>query len=172
MADPTDESKNYDWSRFELRIDVKCNIEDAYQAWATKQGLEKWFLRKANFTNSGLAVGPADYVHKGDEYEWYWFGWSDEMVEKGTILEANGKDLLRFVFGNAGEVSIRIFPEKDIMIVELRQEKIPLENNGQVNFHLGCSKGWVFYLANLKSILEGGIDLRNKNDQLKNVINS
>jgi hypothetical protein len=33
-------------------------------------------------------------------------------------------------------------------------------------------EGWVFYLANLKSFPEGGIDLRNKNEKLKSVINS
>lgn len=40
------------------------------------------------------------------------------------------------------------------------------------NLLVGCGEGWVFYLANLKSILEGGIDLRNKNDAIRNVLNS
>lgn len=37
---------------------------------------------------------------------------------------------------------------------------------------LSCKTGWTSYLANLKSVLEGGIDPRNKNEQLKAVINS
>jgi hypothetical protein len=37
---------------------------------------------------------------------------------------------------------------------------------------VGCGEGWTFYLTNLKSILEGGVDLRNKEMKLKNVINS
>jgi hypothetical protein len=30
-----------------------------------------------------------------------------------------------------------------------------------------CQLGWTFYLANLKSVIEGGVDLRNKNVDLK-----
>jgi hypothetical protein len=30
--------------------------------------------------------------------------------------------------------------------------------------------GWSFFMVNLKSILENGYDLRNKNEELKNVI--
>jgi len=32
------------------------------------------------------------------------------------------------------------------------------------------SRGWIFYLTNLKSVLEGGLDLRNRKVELKNVI--
>ena len=56
--------------------------------------------------------------------------------------------------------------------MELTQEKIPLDEESKVNYHLGCMEGWTFYLANLKSILEGGIDLRNKNVNLTKVINA
>jgi hypothetical protein len=40
------------------------------------------------------------------------------------------------------------------------------------NYHLGCKTGWTFYLANLKSLMEGGIDLRNKNEKIQRVINA
>jgi hypothetical protein len=40
------------------------------------------------------------------------------------------------------------------------------------NYHVGCKAGWTFYLANLKSILEGGIDMRNKKTRLKEMLNS
>jgi len=57
-------------------------------------------------------------------------------------------------------------------VVELWQENIPGDEDSKVNLHMGCTKGWTFYLTNLKSILEGGIDLRNKNISLKNVVNA
>lgn len=37
---------------------------------------------------------------------------------------------------------------------------------------LAVSVAGTFYLANLKSILEGGVDLRNKNEALKKMLNS
>jgi len=58
------------------------------------------------------------------------------------------------------------------MIVELVQENIPDDDQGRLYYHLVCKTGWTFYLDNLKSLLEGGIDLRNKNANLANVINS
>jgi Activator of Hsp90 ATPase homolog 1-like protein len=172
MQDGSPNIPGYDWTRFVQRVDVNCDQETAYHAWATSEGLEKWFLRKAIFTNAGMTTNPSDYVHKGDLYEWYWHGYSDESAERGVILEANGKDFISFVFGNAGNVTVTIKKEQNILIVELLQDKIPEDDHGQVNFHLGCSKGWVFYLANLKSVLEGGIDLRNKNLTLKNMLNA
>ena len=40
------------------------------------------------------------------------------------------------------------------------------------SIYVDCSYGWTFFLANLKSVLEGGIDLRNRNVDIKNVVNS
>ena len=57
-------------------------------------------------------------------------------------------------------------------IVELTQDNIPPDDNPATNLHIGCGEGWTFYLANLKSYLEGGIDLRNKNEKIQGVINS
>lgn len=37
---------------------------------------------------------------------------------------------------------------------------------------LGCSNGWTFYLTNLKSVYEGGLDLRNKDEKLSAMINN
>jgi hypothetical protein len=42
----------------------------------------------------------------------------------------------------------------------------------QQHYFIECGSGWSFYLVNLKSILEGGPDLRNKNPDVKHVINA
>ena len=94
------------------------------------------------------------------------------MTEEGTILDCNGKDFLKFSFGKAGNCSITIKEEMGETIVELLQDNIPTDEHGMQYWHLGCKTGWTFYLANLKSILEGGKDLRNKNALLQNVLNA
>lgn len=170
--EPTNEKPIYDWSRFVKRVPVKSNVKTLYLSWTTQDGLEKWFLRKAHFSRGGKIIQNTDPAQRGDEYEWYWHGWDDEMVEKGVILEANAKDKLKFTFGKAGNVTIDIKAEMEELLVELTQENIPLDDDSRRNFYLGCSTGWTFYLANLKSILEGGIDLRNKNVALKNMVNA
>jgi len=161
----------YDWTNFTLRVPVTAEIETIYKAWTTQEGLESWFLRKAEFTGmDGIKRTRESLLQVNDRYEWLWHGYNDDSVERGTILEINDFDFLKFSFGKAGNVSVSIKKENDETLVELVQKDIPVDEHGKVNFHLGCTKGWQFYLTNLKSILEGGIDLRNKNPELKDII--
>ena len=163
----------YNWSRFILRIPVMADSETLYRLWMTQEGLESWFLRKAAFTNAkGTPVPWNELADVGDTYEWMWHGWGDDTVERGSILQCNGKDNLQFSFGKAGNVMVSFKKEQGEMMVELLQDQIPTDEKGKEYYHLGCSKGWVFYLANLKSVVEGGLDLRNRNVELKDVVNS
>jgi len=163
----------YNWSRFVQRIPIKASQEVIYSMWATQHGLETWFLREALFTATGDETRDAkSYIEAGDTYTWRWHGYDDTATEHGEILEADGKSTIKFVFGQAGDVTIRIYEEQGENMVELVQDNIPTDEKGRAYYHMGCSTGWVFYLANLKSILEGGIDLRNKNVALQRVLNS
>ena len=151
------------WTSFKVTGDYNTDIRTLYEAWATEEGLEKWFLRKANFyTIPRRTREPEEFIMKEDTYEWYWYGWGDDTVEKGQILEANGTDFLKFTFANANIVSVNISSRNGVSIVELTQENIPIESDPSKSLFVQCQVGWVFYFANLKSILEGGVDLRNK----------
>jgi uncharacterized protein YndB with AHSA1/START domain len=163
----------YDWSRFVKRVNVHAPKKKLYDAWATPLGLETWFLRKAIFTDRENNLRQhREPVLVGDNYQWYWHGYSDATAEEGIILEANGVDRIGFKFGHAGRVTVSVVLEGGETIVELVQDQIPLTDEAKTDFHLGCSTGWVFYLTNLKSVLEGGLDLRNKKEALKNLINA
>jgi uncharacterized protein YndB with AHSA1/START domain len=165
--------ENFDWSRFVKRIPVNGQTQSLYDLWTTQEGLERWFLRHADFKQKdGQPRGRTARIEPGDTYEWRWHGWEDEMVERGTILEVNGRDKIKFVFGKAGTVTVTIVKESGMPLVELVQDKIPSDEESKVNFHLGCQTGWVFYLTNLKSVVEGGLDLRNKRTDLRNVVSS
>ncbi len=164
---------DYNWSEFTKRIPLNTTGQSIYDAWCTSGGLKSWFLRKAIFKSEyGTEKKDEEYISPGDNYEWLWHGWDDNTMETGAILAANGKNEFHFTFGKAGNVAVKIYAEGDCNICELIQSEIPTDENGKTYYHLGCSTGWVFYLANLKSILEGGIDLRNKDASLKNVVNS
>src|SRR6476659_9644658 len=98
---------NYDWTRFVTRINIKATIEKLYWCWATREGMEFWFLRMSEYARPGGELrSDNEVVQKGDSYRWRWWGWPDDMTEEGTILEANGKDLFKFSFGNAGNCTI------------------------------------------------------------------
>lgn len=80
--------------------------------------------------------------------------------------------ILSFRFGDAGNCTVTIKEEEGQHIAELVQDNIPDTEEARHSWHLGCKTGWTFYLTNLKCLLEGGPDLRNKNINLKRVITS
>jgi uncharacterized protein YndB with AHSA1/START domain len=166
----------YNWSTFIKRISINASVEDIYALWTTKAGMEKWFLRKCEFTESNGEFLFEAAIQKGNLFTWYWHGWSDETKENGIILNANGTNMLSFTFGQEGAegmmCTVNIYKELGETICEITQENIPTDERGKTYFHIGCMTGWSFYLVNMKSILEGGIDLRNKNEQIKKVVNS
>lgn len=163
----------YDWTKFCRRIDVNAPADVIYKLIATQAGMESWFLRLSEFTKPDNTLRNSDeFIKKDDTYRWLWHGYGDDMEERGTILEANGTDQIKFTFAGTCVVTISIKAEQETNVVELWQENIPTDDKSKANWHLGCSVGWTFYLANLKSLLEGGIDLRNKKEALKNVVSS
>ncbi len=164
---------SFSWSSFSLRIPVQASVQKLYWCMATQQGLEYWFLRSSQFlSENDVRLQPGVYVSVGDSYTWLWHGWTDEVVEHGSILSTNHKDELAFSFGLAGNVSIRLVPSDGYTMVELVQDQIPDNEMGRHHWHLGCKTGWIFYLTNLKSLLEGGIDLRNKDATILQVLNA
>lgn len=166
-------NQKYVWNSFTVRININASIETLYTLWSTRAGMEKWFLRLCEYRKpNGKEADPNEALQAGDTYRWLWHGWSDETVEYGKILDCNGKDHLSFSFGKAGICSISIKEEGRYTIVELVQNEIPEHDQGKQYWHVGCKTGWTFYLANMKSLCEGGIDLRNKDEKLQNVLNA
>src|SRR5687768_7842140 len=147
-----------DWSKFTKRIPVRADMQTVYNAWTTQEELEKWFLRKAEFTKPDNTVrGRNDPVQKGDRFLWIWHGYPDSVFDKNQILEANCSDFLQFGFSADCIVSVKLFTQEGETIVELTQENIPIDDNPATNIYVDCGEGWTFYLANLKSFLQGGI---------------
>ncbi len=166
----------YNWTSFKKRIDIKAPVADVYRMWVTSTGMEQWFLQQCIYRHpDGATLAVDDATSKGDSFDWIWYAWPDDVL-KGTIFEANAYDSLSFTFGHEGAsdmiCTVKIYAEQGATICEVVQDNIPIDDKSKSGYHLGCSMGWTFYLTNLKSILEGGIDLRNKNVALKSVLNA
>jgi uncharacterized protein YndB with AHSA1/START domain len=163
----------FSWKQFTLRVPVNAPASQLYRWWATREGIEHWFLRMSEYKKQdGSVRANNELVQTGDTYTWRWHGWADETTEYGTVIDCNGKDSFQFSFGKAGNCLVHIKQENGFAIVELIQTNIPDNDEGKHNWHVGCKTGWAFYLTNLKSLAEGGIDLRNKDEQLQNVLNA
>lgn len=166
-------ANEFDRSKFSIRIPVNSEVEKIFESWTTRKGLESFFLRDAIFrSKEGVERKSTETLQAGDTYVWHWWGYPDTTSEKGYVIDQNGKDLFSFNFGKAGDCTVTISQLEGETIVELTQENIPTDEKGLQYYHIGCKGGWTFYLANLKSILEGGIDLRNRNENIGEVISS
>lgn len=165
------EIANTDFSQFKLRVTVKSGIEDIYRAWTTTAGLDAWFLGKTTFTApDGRERGYDEPAQPGDAYALCFARKPDEVALRGKVLKANGQDVYSFSFADY-PVTITIYSEHNDTIVELFESHLPTETETLKKNYMSHSKGWVFYLLNLKSVLEGGLDLRNRNRDIVNVIN-
>ena len=163
----------FDWSTFTVRVNINAPINELYRCWATRSGIEYWFLRSSEYKSfEGVIRDPNEEVRKGDSYKWMWHGWPDDTVEYGEILDCNGQDNFGFSFGKAGNCAVKIYDELNETIVELVQKDIPSDEHGRQYWHIGCRTGWTFFLTNMKSLMEGGIDLRNRNVKLQQVLNA
>ncbi len=163
--------KDFDWTKFTRKVAVKAKLQDIYNAWAKASEIEKWFLSNADYFDiNKRAVTKTNLIEKGFTYEWGWFLF--EPIEKGQITNANGKDYIQFTFAGNCLVDINLKEHGEYIIVELTQKNIPTDDESKKGIRLGCDNGWSFFLVNLKSVYEGGLDLRNKNPELKAMINS
>lgn len=163
--------ENFNWTAFSKKIAIKSTRAKLYDAWSKSEDIEKWFLQSCNNTKSdGQLRESNENFEKGDNYQWTWYLY--DGLEKGKIVEANGVDLLRFTFAGDCLVEVKFSEIQDNIIVELSQSNIPTDDKSKKDIRLGCESGWSFFLLNLKSVYEGGIDLRNKDEKLKGMMNS
>jgi uncharacterized protein YndB with AHSA1/START domain len=157
------------WKRIDQRIYVSAPVESVYAAWATAKGVMGWSPLEAVMTDGdGRALPPGQAVSAGDRFR---FTWHTGHEETGEFLEANGTDLLRYTFGDAIEVTVRLEEAEDgSVIVELTQTQ-DRSDEENLKIMLGFKEGWGFYLTNLKSVLEGGLDLRDFREDIEHRVN-
>lgn len=159
------------WKEFVRKIPVKASRKALYKAWATEEGITSWFLRECSYTNEkdGLLF-PNTPISKGS-YHWKWHGHPDNVFEDNKVIESNGIDFFKFGFEGC-IVTINIEEQEGFCMVTLTQGEVLFNENPDENLYVQCGYGWTFYLANLKSVYEGGLDLRNKDVSIKGVLNA
>jgi Activator of Hsp90 ATPase homolog 1-like protein len=162
---------NFIWTTFTRKIAIRAKLSDIYNAWTIPSEIEKWFLSKATFADTNeTPVGVNSPIQEGFSYQWNWYLY--DITERGKITGANGKDFLQFTFAGDCLVDIHLSIQGDDVIVDLTQKNIPTDDHSKQNIRLGCHAGWSFFLVNLKSVYEGGLDLRNKDASLKGMLNN
>jgi uncharacterized protein YndB with AHSA1/START domain len=155
---------------FSRKIPIKADMARLYNAWTRADEIESWFLRSSNFLRGDRLLPKEEAITKGDTYQWAWYAF--DVVEEGSITEANGVDFIQFTFAGDCLVEIQLTQMEDYVLVTLTQKNIPTDDASKRNIRIGCASGWSFFLVNLKSVYEGGLDLRNKDNDLRGMLNN
>lgn len=151
----------YDWTHFTIHIYCNKPVDEVFKMWATPSGLERFFIESAKHLNSEKMVkNQNELAEPGDHYYWKWI---HGYKLSGEILEVTDKPSISFTFGDMA-VKVDVTDIGDKTLIKLHQYNISdkTEEN-KVHDHLNCRSCWVFYLTNLKSVLEKGYDLRDTN---------
>lgn len=157
------------WKRIVWTIHVNAPLESAYAAVATAEGLRGWMPMEAMLTDGeGSELLPGQAATTGDRFR---FAWHVGDAEEGEFLEADGVGRVRYSFGEATEVTVTLEEVDDgTLLVTLEQDH---DRGDEMNLKmmLGYGPGWAFYMTNLKSVLEGGLDLRDFSHETEHMIN-
>jgi hypothetical protein len=164
--------QNFDWSTFTLRILIRANIQDVYNAWSKASELERWYTKSAaHFNNEKRPIGADEPAQTGFFYSWEWY--LNDGMENGKFLVANGRDRIQFTFAGDCIVDVRLSEKLgEYTQVELQMKNIPTDELSKQEIRLASHTSLSFYLVNLKSICEGGIDLRNKDERVHPMVNN
>ncbi len=138
----------YNWKEFTLQAAFKGTPEKLFKMWTEPKLLCKWFL-----------TGAKVELKAGGEYA---FMWVMDAMERGKVLAVRKNSLFSFTFAG-GKCDVKFRKSGKDCIVTLRQYGIPTDEKHKVGTHMSCQIGWTFFLANLKSVLESGTDLREFN---------
>lgn len=163
--------KNFDWTQFTRKVYIQAPLQIIYNAWAKPEEIERWFLQNASYFDKNMKeLSKSDSISEGMNYQWNWYLYDE--TEKGSIVFANQKNRIQFTFAGNCLVDVSLEEYENGTIVTLIHKDIPTDEDSKYNIRLGCDSGWSFYLVNLKSVYEGGLDLRNKNPNLKPMLNN
>ncbi len=152
---PHDET--YDWSQFEVNMLYSADQAAVFDAWSTSGGMESFFARRFNYKNTNSSErSPTEIAVGGDSY---WLAFHHPSELEGKVLVSVPPHHFAFTFGQM-QIDVHLHPHERGTHLQLIQTGIPTDENGKSSSHLNCRSCWIYYLLNLRSVLEHGHDLR------------
>lgn len=152
--------ENFNWNEFTHGIYLNAPIEKVFEYIASASGITKWFIGEAKYYYKNLNIRLGNELSKkGDSFLWKWLNKNLEL--KGLITESIENKIFQFTFSPLYLVTISIVQDGNRVKLTLLQEYQEGAEKNEFNF-LNCCTCWVFFLTNLKSVVENGVDLRER----------
>ena len=159
-----------EWRSFRQRIDVDAPLETVFAAWATAEGVAGWMVFESTLVDpDGNEREPGATARQGDRFR---SGWHTGLSGESEVLEVRPNEMVRFTMMDGAvevEAALEQLEDGPVMVTMTQTQGGFDEEN--LRMLLGFKEGWAFYLANLKSVLEGGKDLRNFTHDIEHRLN-
>jgi uncharacterized protein YndB with AHSA1/START domain len=139
--------------RIEMFFEIRASPRVVFRALTNRVTLAKWFSESAE-------IEP----RKGGRYV---LKWHDGSRRTGEVLEFRPERSLILTWRQNGEATRAAFwleSSRIGTILRLRQTGLPRDLYRPVNF-IDVYSRWVYYLSNLRSVIETGRDLRKPHDR-------
>ncbi len=147
------------WTSFRLYVAIDAEPDRIFQSWATSAGMEGFFVEMMAIRDQdGKLLKPDETADAGCQYVWRW---DSGALIKGEFLDVVPGREIGFTFGEY-KVRIRVFPGKTGTILELYQYDMEDTEHNRMHLHTNCRAAWVYFLTVLKTLLEHGVDGRDR----------
>lgn len=160
---------SFSLNEFYHSIYLAAPLSKVYSYAASAEGLSKWFMGTVKYILPvGAELESSQNVSQGCSYKWQWL--EKDLEIEGKVLEAIEDNKVAFTFGISFEVRFSLESKGGRTIFTLHQKYI--EGAEKNDFaHINCCSCWVFFLTNLKSVIENGIDLRETAERDDTLVN-
>jgi uncharacterized protein YndB with AHSA1/START domain len=153
------EAPPIDWTRFQLYVAIDATPDHIFRSWSTSQGMEGFFVEMMAIRDQdGRLLDPDEPVSRGCHYVWRW---DSGALVSGEFLDVLPGRELSFTFGES-KVRIRLQTQQTGTILELCQFDMKDTEQNRMHLYTNCRSAWVYFLTVLKTLLEHGIDGRDK----------
>lgn len=148
-----------DWTQFTLYAAIDAPAAHIFEAWATSGGMESFFVEMmAIHAADGRLLASDETVGPGCRYVWRW---DSGALASGEFIEVVADRSVDFTFGEA-RVRVALHPQEQGTLVALTQYDMPDDEVSRMHLHTNCRAAWVYFLSVLKTLLERGVDGRDR----------
>ncbi|MBK9331286.1 MAG: SRPBCC domain-containing protein [Ignavibacteria bacterium] len=150
--------KNFSSEEFSHGILLNASPEEVFTYLSTGTGISKWFIGSAKYYygDKSIRLGN-ETAGKGDSFLWTWL--NKDLELKGHVTGSEKGKSFGFTFGPSFLVDINLTESGKRSKLTLTQKYQDSAVKNEFAY-INCCVCWVFFLTNLKSVIENNIDLR------------
>lgn len=157
--DAKPDAATHDWTAFDVYLYVDAEPRAVMDRWRSTSGLASFFIHSMTLGDHRGVSTDSAAITAGDHYRWQWIhGHSLE----GEFIAVD-ENRIEFTFGADYRVCVSAAPAGRGTLLRLHQSGMADEEQERIHGSLNCRSCWVYFLVNLKSVVEHGCDLRDPN---------